>query len=252
MTCQPRTSRTAAARAIGSPTTASQIPTDVARCPILTSFAVALAASVPGSQAFTGFGVAGGLGWTGSPKVTVRLPKEACFSRLPFSATSCSISPRVVVSSVWTSRTSLIFVALAMIAWRADSVARRFEIRAARSTTWPVTSSVLISSALTSRASLWSAPRVVSQAALGIREIAHLEVQLAGSNDQERGDLLVDRRLPTGRRRRRRRGSWLLLRRPRASVVAGNSVPHRREDLRGLASHRQGREDHDDDDEPGE
>src|SRR4029079_10706624 len=78
------------------------------------------------------------------------------------------------------------------------------------------------------------------------------EVQRAGPNDQERGDLLVDRRLPTGRGRRRRRGRWLLLRRPGASVVAWNSVPDRREDLRGLASHGQDREDHDDDEEPGE
>jgi hypothetical protein len=125
--------------------------------------------SVPGSQPFTGFGVAVGFGWTGSRNVTPRLPKEPRFTRLPCSATSRSISPRVVVSCPWTSRTSLIFVALAMIAWRAASVALRFEIRALRSTTWPVTSSVLISSALTSRASAWRAPSVASQVALGIR-----------------------------------------------------------------------------------
>ena len=74
---------------------------------------------------------AGAAGARTSPEAAERRPS----SRLVFCATSSSIWPRVSVSCFWTARTSSIFAARAMIAWRAASVARRLAIRAPRSTT---------------------------------------------------------------------------------------------------------------------
>ena len=145
-----RTASTSPPIRSGSPTIASQIPTDVAVWPIRTSLRVAASTSSPGSQPCAGRGVAVGVGATGR---SIR-DGRGCRTRpgpraAPSRRRARSISPRVSVSCFWTSRTSLIFVAFAMIAWRAASVARRFAIRAPRSTTWPVTSSVLICSLAT-------------------------------------------------------------------------------------------------------
>ncbi len=95
----------------------------------------------------------------------------ACFSSDSFWAVSCSISWRTVVSCACTSRMSGIFVALAMIAWRAVSVARRLTRRAPRSTTWLVTSSLAVCSASTFVPTARSAARVASQRSAGTRKV---------------------------------------------------------------------------------
>ena len=148
----------------------SQIPTDVVVWPIPTSLPLARATSSPGSQPLAADRRLrrrrGDRELIGHDEVAERgADPRGC----ALSATSRSISPRVSVSCAWTSRTSLIFVALAMIAWRAASVVRRLAIRAVRSTTWPLTSSVLICSVTTVDARPRRASSVASQAALGMR-----------------------------------------------------------------------------------
>ena len=81
--------------------------------------------------------------------VAVSVAKSARFPRSVSWAVSCSIWPRTSVSCAWTSRTSEILIALAAMAWSADSLARRFRIRAARSTIWPVTSTASVFSVMT-------------------------------------------------------------------------------------------------------
>ncbi len=107
----------------------------------------------------------------GSEKPTVSVASAARSSRDCFWAVSCSISPRTPVSWAWTSRMSGILVAFAMIAWRADSVARRFTSRAPRSTTWLVTSSLPVCSSRTLAPTFRSAARVDSQRSTGIRKV---------------------------------------------------------------------------------
>ena len=153
----------------GNPTIASQIPSEVVAWPIETSWPLASSTSAPGFHPGLTAGVGVGSGRGGRPNVTVKLPYDARSSRSVFDATRRSISPRVAVSCSWTSRTSLIAVARDMIAWSAASVVRRLAIRAPRSTTWPETSSVLISSARIVVATRRISARVVFQAGLGIR-----------------------------------------------------------------------------------
>ena len=138
-TITARTSR------IGTQTMANQIPASVSACSTLTRLADASSTATLGSQPFWATSTA----TTGTRKLAVSVAYAERPSRSLSPAVNCSIWPRTLVSWFCTSRTSEILVAVVAISWSDASLARRFLMRASRSTTWPVTSTASVRSATT-------------------------------------------------------------------------------------------------------